>query len=66
MLDRETGDQLESHDAWTRDRWSAPTYLLANDRICLLADNAAERDQEIAASRLAIQGRVVGQVRRYR
>ena len=37
----------------------------ADDRICLLADNADERDQLVEASRLLIQGRVIGQIRRY-
>ncbi len=31
MLDRLTGNELETHDAMTRDRWNSPTYLLAND-----------------------------------
>ncbi len=40
--------------------------FLENDRIRLLADDCAEQDRIIAASRLSIQGRVIGQIRRYR
>jgi outer membrane protein assembly factor BamB len=32
LLDRETGDVLESHASVTRDGWASPTYLLASDR----------------------------------
>lgn len=35
-------------------------------RIRLLADNAAEHEQVVDATRLAIQGRVIAQIRRYR
>lgn len=39
--------------------------LEAGGRIRLLADNAFEQDLVVEASRLLIQGRVIGQVRRY-
>ena len=38
----------------------------AGERIRLLADNPASAEVTIAAARLSIQGRVVGQLRRYR
>lgn len=38
----------------------------AGDRIQLLADNGADRDRIVDASRITIQGRVIGQVRSYR
>jgi repressor LexA len=38
----------------------------AGDRVRLLADNPAAEELTVAASRLSIQGRVVGQLRRYR
>ena len=43
-----------------RVRW------LPDNRIQLLADSPAGRDQVIDASRIVVQGRVIGQIRRYR
>ncbi len=31
VLDRATGDTLETHEAWTGDQWNSPAYLLATD-----------------------------------
>jgi repressor LexA len=38
----------------------------AGNRIQLLADNSSEQDQVLDASRIVIQGRVIGQIRSYR
>ena len=39
---------------------------LPDNRIQLVADNPAGQDQVIDGSRIVIQGRVIGQIRRYR
>jgi repressor LexA len=39
---------------------------LTGNRIQLVADNSQGQDQVVDASRIVIQGRVIGQIRRYR
>lgn len=33
LLDRATGDAIETLDAWTGDRWNSPSYLLATEKM---------------------------------